>query len=96
MTPERYAVVVEEGADWPPEEIEREYLGYTSSEVGERVLAAWHVPPSITHGATYATRIEAIPDNAPREWRDLAAVTRLAVYAAEVIFSDEPARACAA
>jgi two-component system cell cycle response regulator len=91
MTPERYAVVIEEGGDWPAEELERAYLGYTSSEVGGRVLAEWQVPPSITHGATFATRIDAVPDAAPREWRDLAAVTGLAVYAAEVIFSDEPA-----
>jgi diguanylate cyclase (GGDEF)-like protein len=83
--------VVEEGGDWPAEEIERAYLGYTSSEVGERVLAEWHVPPSIALGATYATRVEEIPEDAAREWRDLAAVTGLAVHAAEVIFSDEPA-----
>jgi diguanylate cyclase (GGDEF)-like protein len=91
MAPERYSVVVEEGGDWPSEEIEREYLGHSSSEVGELVLSEWQVPPSIVHGATYATRIETIPDDAPREWRDLAGVTGLALCAADVIFSDEPA-----
>ncbi|HEX4520137.1 MAG TPA: GGDEF domain-containing protein [Gaiellaceae bacterium] len=89
--PERYAVAVETGGAWPSEETEREVIGHTSSEVGELLLAQWHVPLSIVHGATYAYREDDIPDDAPRESRDLAGITALAVATGDILFSPHAA-----
>ena len=61
-------------------------LGCTSSQVGELLLSRWHVPPSIVHGATFAERPEGLPEDAPREWRDLVTITELAILCADVLF----------
>jgi HD-like signal output (HDOD) protein len=91
VAPERYSIAVEEGGSWPSEHVERHVIGHTSSQVGERLLAEWHVPAAIVHGATYATRLDQIAVDAPQEWHDLAAVTALAILMADVIFSPEAA-----
>ncbi|HEY4348142.1 MAG TPA: GGDEF domain-containing protein [Gaiellaceae bacterium] len=86
--PERYCVAVARGNGWPSEELEQEVLGCTSSVVGELLLAEWHVPPSIVRGATYALRADDLPPDAPREWRELAGITALAIRAGDIIFTD--------
>lgn len=91
VAPERYTIVVEEGGSWPPEAVERAIVGHSSSEIGERLLAEWHVPTAIVYGATYGTRLEELPDDAPGEWRELAAVTGLAIRLGDVLFSEDPA-----
>ncbi len=88
-SPERYSVAVEVGGAWPSEEVEREVIGHTSSEVGELLLGQWHVPLSIVHGSTYAERPAEIPDDAPRESRDLAGITALALATGEILFSED-------
>ncbi len=89
--PERYSVAVAAGQGWPSEKTEQEMLGCTSSQVGELLLSQWHVPPSIVHGATFAERPEGLPEDAPREWRDLVTITELAILCADVLFSANPA-----
>jgi diguanylate cyclase (GGDEF)-like protein len=87
--PERYCVAVAGGDGWPSEELEQEVLGCTSSAVAELLLGQWHVPASIVHGATYATRPGELPEDAPREWRELASITSLAIHAGEVLFASD-------
>ena len=90
-TPERYSIAVEAGGSWPSEEVEREVIGHTSSEVGELLLGQWHVPATIVHGSTYAFRPDDIPEDAPREARDLAGITALAIAAGDILFSEHAA-----
>ncbi len=89
--PERYSAAVELGGAWPSEEVEREVIGHTSGEIGELLLGQWHVPLSIVHGATYAQRPAEIPDDAPRESRDLAGITALALATGDILFSEHAA-----
>ncbi len=90
-TPERYRLAIETGGAWPSEELERKATGHTSSEVGELLLGQWQVPPTIVHGATYAFRPDEIPADAPRESRDLAGVTALAIATGDILFSEHAA-----
>lgn len=90
-SPERYRIAVATGGAWPSEAVEREVIGHTSSEVGERLLGQWHFPVPIVHGATYADRPAEIPDDAPRESRDLAGITALALATGELLFSEHAA-----
>ncbi len=90
-TPERYSLAVEAGGAWPSEELERKVTGHTSSEVGELLLGQWHVPPTIVHGATYAFRPGDIPEDAPRDSRDLAGITALAIVTGDILFSEHAA-----
>jgi diguanylate cyclase (GGDEF)-like protein len=87
--PGRYAVAVELGRGWPSEELEREVLGCTNSEVAAVLLNEWRVPPSIVNGAAFATRLEELPEDCPREWRELASVTGLAICAGDVLFGQD-------
>ena len=61
MAPERYAVVVEEGGDWPSEEVEREFLGARAARSASASWPSGTCRASIVHGATYATRARGDP-----------------------------------
>jgi diguanylate cyclase (GGDEF)-like protein len=87
--PARYRWVVAASGGWPSETIERERLGFTSSQVGEALLAAWGVPELIRVAASFAERLEALPATAPEETRRLAGLTELAVLAASVFFDED-------
>jgi diguanylate cyclase (GGDEF)-like protein len=89
--PERYSEAVESGGGWPSEELERDVLGFTSSEVGEVLLGQWRVPESIVVASSYAQRLDRLPGELDAEWRELAHVTALAVRAGDVLVGDESA-----
>jgi diguanylate cyclase (GGDEF)-like protein len=91
VVPDRYQAAVERGNGWPSEEIEREELGFSSSEVGELLLARWGLPQSIVTAASYASRLEELPEDAAWETRELAGVTTLAVSTGAVLFEEDSA-----
>jgi diguanylate cyclase (GGDEF)-like protein len=87
--PERYRDAVHAGDGWPSEATERDHLGFTSSEVAEALLRSWHVPELIVAAASYCERLDALPESAPADHRELAEITGLALEASSMFFSDD-------
>jgi len=91
VVPQLYEPAVALGGGWPTEEIERETLGFGSSEVGEIILTHWGLPHSLVAAATYAERPEALPEDSEADTLELAAITALGVRAGSVLFDEHPA-----
>src|SRR5262249_51922591 len=89
--PDEYGAVVEEGAGWPSDRLERERLGFSASEAGELILRAWGVPELLILGSSYADRRDPLPSHAPYARRKLAALVALARLGTSDVFGDERA-----
>jgi HD-like signal output (HDOD) protein len=86
--PEVYAPVVEEGGGWPADALERERLGFVSSEAGEILLRSWSVPELLVLGSAFANRREHLPADSPYLARRLADIVALARLGTSDIFGD--------
>jgi diguanylate cyclase (GGDEF)-like protein len=86
--PDTYAPVVAEGEGWPSDELERERLGFSTSEATEVILRGWQVPEVVVTGASFADRQEALREDAPADGRRLSELVALARLGTSALFGD--------